>query len=85
MATVDIVIPVLNEERALPDCVEQLEQFLRSSMKQHTSRIVIADNGSTDRTLEVCKELASRFPKQVSYVHLDQRGRGRALRKALPS
>ncbi len=82
MATVDVVIPVLNEERALPGCIEQLGQFLWRSMRQHASRIVIADNGSTDRTLEVCEELAKRFPKQVSYVHLDQRGRGRALRKA---
>ena len=82
MATIDVVIPVLNEERALPGCVEQLGEFLRSSMKQHASRIVIADNGSTDGTLAVCEELAKRFPKQVSYVHLDQRGRGLALRKA---
>lgn len=82
MATIDVVIPVLNEERALPGCIERLGEFFRTSMKQHHSRIVIADNGSTDGTLDVCKELTNRFPKQVSFVHLDQRGRGRALRKA---
>ena len=82
MATIDVMIPVLNEERALPGCIEQLGGFLRRSMQHHTNRIVIVDNGSTDRTLGVCQELAASFPKQVSYVHLDERGRGRALRRA---
>ena len=82
MATVDVVIPVLNEERVLAGCVERLIAFLDGALKQHACRIVIADNGSTDGTLDVCKELAKRFPKQVGYVHLDQRGRGRALRRA---
>lgn len=82
MATIDVVIPVLNEERALPQCVEQLGKVLKVSLPEHQSKIVIADNGSTDATLEVCKDLTNRFPNRVSYVHLDQRGRGRALRKA---
>ncbi|MCX6707509.1 MAG: glycosyltransferase [Candidatus Woesearchaeota archaeon] len=42
---------------------------------------MVADNASKDRTLEIAKELSSRM-KNVGYIHLDQKGRGRALRKA---
>lgn len=82
MATVEIVIPVLNEERALPPCVEKLSSFLAQSLAEHDWKIVIADNGSTDATLDVCKRLASERPNDVGYVHLDVRGRGLALRTA---
>ncbi|MDP6667067.1 MAG: glycosyltransferase family 2 protein [Dehalococcoidia bacterium] len=79
-ATVDIVIPVLNEEVALPVCLEKLYAFI----EQHPDRewrVVVADNGSTDRTTELATELAGQY-KDLSVSRLDQRGRGRALKKA---
>jgi glycosyltransferase involved in cell wall biosynthesis len=42
---------------------------------------VIVDNGSTDGTDRVAASLAERFP-DVKFLHLHQRGRGRALRHA---
>ena len=51
MSLVDIVIPVLNEEKALPVCIDTLKKFLSTDCP-YTCRIVIADNGSTDRTSE---------------------------------
>jgi glycosyltransferase involved in cell wall biosynthesis len=82
VATVDVVIPVLNEEHSLPKCIAELREFLASTLPQHQCRIVVADNGSTDRTLDVAKAEAAAHPEHVAYVHLDVRGRGRALRKA---
>jgi glycosyltransferase involved in cell wall biosynthesis len=82
VASVDVVIPVLNEEHSLPRCIAQLREFLSTSLPQHQCRIVIADNGSTDGTLDVAKAEATAHPDQVAYVHLDVRGRGLALRKA---
>ena len=81
MATLDIVIPVLNEEHSLPGCIDTLVDFLDAEMSQHQWRIVVADNGSTDATLEVAKAYASQSDR-VGYIHLDQRGRGRALKRA---
>jgi glycosyltransferase involved in cell wall biosynthesis len=78
---VDVVIPVYNEERDLEQSVLSLRQFLLEHV-DYDWRIVVADNASQDRTLAIAKELATRYPGQVSYVHLDQKGRGRALRKA---
>ncbi|MBI2935923.1 MAG: glycosyltransferase, partial [Chloroflexi bacterium] len=43
---VDIVIPVLNEERDLPKCVAALREFLPGRLSV-PYRIVVADNGST--------------------------------------
>ena len=79
-ASVDIVIPVLNEEVALPRCVKTLSAFI----EEHPGRdwqITVADNGSTDRTQEVAGDLARQgYPIRIT--RLDQRGRGRALKKA---
>lgn len=78
--TVDVVIPVYNEEQVLERSITILRKFLQ---EQHAYRwrIVIADNASVDKTLEVAKRLASLYP-EVNYIHLDQKGRGRALRRA---
>jgi len=78
---VDAVIPVYNEERDLERSVCTLRQFLLDHT-DYAWRIVIADNASTDRTLEIAQQLAERYPGQVNFVHLDQKGRGRALRRA---
>ncbi|MER6767999.1 dolichyl-phosphate beta-glucosyltransferase, partial [Amycolatopsis sp. NPDC000746] len=78
-ATVDIVIPVYNEERALPGCVQVLREFLRREFPFEWT-VVIADNASTDRTLEVAEALA-RDDKALRVRHLDRKGRGLALRE----
>jgi glycosyltransferase involved in cell wall biosynthesis len=78
--TVDIVIPVYNEEVALPKGVATLCEYL-STYFPYNWRVIIANNASTDRTLEVAQELAAANPR-VSVLHLDRKGRGRALRAA---
>lgn len=78
--TVDIMIPVHNEERALPGCVEVLHGFLDEQFPFDWS-IVVVDNASTDRTLAVAQELAERY-ERVRVHHLDRKGRGLALRES---
>ncbi len=78
--TVDVVIPVYNEESDLEQSISTLVAFLHARCP-YPWRVVIADNASTDRTLEIAKELSGRIP-EVAYIHLDEKGRGRALRKA---
>jgi glycosyltransferase involved in cell wall biosynthesis len=78
--TVDIVIPVYNEEVALPKGVATLCDYL-STYFPYNWQVIIANNASTDRTLEVAQELAAANP-HVSVLHLDKKGRGRALRTA---
>jgi glycosyltransferase involved in cell wall biosynthesis len=78
--TVDIVIPVYNEEKDLERSIRTLHDFCRTTFP-YLWRIVIADNASVDRTLEIAERLSSQLA-EVAYLHLDQKGRGRALRRA---
>ena len=73
----DVVIPVYNEEDDLPRCVRRLHAHLRRELP-YPFRITIADNASTDSTLDVAGEFATEFPA-VEVRHLEQKGRGRAL------
>ncbi len=77
---VDLVVPVLNEAHVLEGSVVRLREFLGATFP-YRWRITVADNGSTDGTLEVAERLAERFDDVVCF-RLDQRGRGRALRHA---
>jgi glycosyltransferase involved in cell wall biosynthesis len=75
---VDIVVPVRNEERDLGPSIRRLVAYLRDGFP-FTARVTIADNGSTDATWATALELARALP-EVRAVHMDQPGRGRALR-----
>ncbi len=78
--SVEIVIPVLNEEEALPVAVAKLRAFIAAHPGRDWS-IKVADNGSSDRTQQVAQELALGYT-DLSATFLTQRGRGRALKKA---
>lgn len=79
--TFDIAIPVLNEEKRLRAGVETLAQFLRSEGYDNRCRIVIADNGSTDKTLDIAATLKSEHPN-VNFISVGKRGVGLALKTA---
>ncbi len=79
-ASVDVVIPVYNEEDALPVSIPRLCIFLRDNLP-NAWRVTIADNASVDSTRAVSEELCRAFPA-VHYLHLPEKGRGRALRTA---
>ena len=80
MRTIDIVIPVLNEETALPSCIDALSNYLSTSIDRPWT-ISIVDNGSLDETLMVARGLAKK-DKRIRVLSLPAKGRGRALRTA---
>ena len=77
----NIVIPVYNEEKELAQSIRTLAEYLRVNLTDFTWHITIADNASKDKTLAIAKNLSQKFP-EVSYIHLDQKGRGRAVKFA---
>jgi len=81
VTTVDVVVPVYNEERDLPKSVPTLRDFLSGPDFPYEWRIVIADNASTDNTPTVSKELAAANPGKVDYVRIERKGRGFALKQ----
>ena len=81
VVSLDVVLPVLNEEKALSATVGTLCDFLSRCLSKYEWRVVIADNGSTDDTQAIGTQLADDLPG-VSYTRLEERGRGLALRTA---
>jgi glycosyltransferase involved in cell wall biosynthesis len=79
-ATVEVVVPVYNEAHDLGPNVLRLRRYLDESFP-FESVVTIADNASTDGTWEIACRLAAEVPG-VHALHLDAKGRGRALRAA---
>jgi putative flippase GtrA len=77
MVDVEIVVPVYNEEADLASGVVRLHEFLRRDFP-FSAVITIADNASTDGTWGIAYTLADELTL-VRAVHLDVKGRGRAL------
>ena len=77
---VDVVVPVYNEEAVLERSIRRLHDFLATSMP-FAWTIVIADNASTDSTWQQAQRLSAQLDG-VKPLHLDEKGRGRALRAA---
>lgn len=66
-----VVIPCLNEADTLGTCIRKA----RSAIRQHDvqAEIIVADNGSTDGSIEIAKALGARV------VPVQERGYGSAL------
>lgn len=77
---VDVILPVYNEERVLERSVRTLHAYLTDNLR-HDWRIVIADNGSKDRTAQIARQLEQALPGVVA-MHIPEAGRGRALTRA---
>src|ERR671932_985991 len=78
--SVEVVVPIYNEQDALLKSIPALCAYLETYFPYRWS-VVIADNASTDATLAVAEGLASAYPG-VSVLHLEEKGRGRALKAA---
>jgi len=79
-ADLEIVIPVYNEADQLAASITTLRTYLDRSFPLVTT-VTIADNASTDDTWRIALALSDELPG-VEALHLDQKGRGRALRTA---
>jgi glycosyltransferase involved in cell wall biosynthesis len=79
--TLEIVVPVHNEESVLAENVRRLHAQAAWALEDLDVRITIADNASTDATASIARSLAAAL-QGVVVLQLDQKGRGRALRAA---
>ena len=76
----EIVIPVHNEAQQLAASVTGLRTFLATKFPL-TTVVTVVDNASTDDTWTIASGLAASL-SGVEAIHLEQKGRGRALRAA---
>jgi dolichyl-phosphate beta-glucosyltransferase len=75
-----VIIPAYNEENRLPITLEQVFRFL--GQQSYPYEVLVVENGSQDRTLEVAQEF-SRHSPQLIVIHEDGRGKGLAVRRGM--
>jgi glycosyltransferase involved in cell wall biosynthesis len=69
---ISVVMPCLNEEATIGPCVTKaLEGIRRTGLP---GEVIVSDNGSTDRSVEIATELGARV------IHQPKRGYGNAYR-----
>lgn len=66
-----IIFPCLNEELTIGECIAEAQLFL--SENNVNGEIIVADNGSTDRSVTICENLGARV------VLIPEKGYGAAL------
>ena len=72
---VSVVIPCLNEANSLAFCVDKAVKAFHASGL--TGEVIVADNGSTDGSIEIAEERGARV------VRVTERGYGAALRAGI--
>lgn len=78
--TVEITIPVFNEEKELERNITTLYEFCDRNLAEYDWHITIADNASNDNTPVISAKLGKKYPR-LSYFRLEQKGRGRAVKR----
>ena len=75
-----VVIPVYNEESIIREACQEL--MARLDERGWDYEILLSENGSRDRTIEILRELASEAPR-LRFVHSDEPNYGLALRRGI--
>jgi len=73
-----VVIPAYNEEKRLPRTLGNIDKYLRT--RDYDYEILIVDDGSRDRTVEVAKSLASQIKNLKVTGYKTNQGKGYAVR-----
>ncbi len=74
---ISFLVPVFNERTTILEVLERIEAL------QLDSQVIVVDDGSTDGTEELLREWHRRHPEAV-VVHQGNRGKGAAIRAAIP-
>lgn len=78
MKSLNIIFPVLNEEKRIVNGIDKTVAYMRGNINMPFVLNVV-DNGSTDRTEELARELCSKYP-ELHYTKITERGLGVAFR-----
>lgn len=82
---VSIVIPIYNEQAILHAAIVDLRERLKPLAWNY--EIILAENGSKDRTIEIGKELAAKYSDpadgQVTMLSLGEPNYGKALKQGI--
>jgi len=75
-----VIIPAYNEAQRLPGTIPLVVNFL--SAQGYTYEIIVVDDGSTDRTTSIVRQLTARYPR-LALLPLTHCGKAYAVRKGV--
>jgi len=73
-----VIIPAYNEEKRLPKTLEEIDKYLRE--QTYNYEILVVNDGSKDRTVEMAKGLISKIKNLKVTGYEKNRGKGFAVR-----
>ncbi len=74
---IHVLLPAYNEEQALRPMMEKIDRVMAELRTSY--RVVVVNDGSKDRTSEILRELAARYPMDI-IIHKYNRGLGETAR-----
>ena len=75
--SVSFVVPCRNEQETLGHVLIKINKLCEGDFRDRQTEVIVCDNGSTDRSVEICKEHGAKV------VHWDRRGYGAALLRGI--
>jgi glycosyltransferase involved in cell wall biosynthesis len=81
MKKIAVIIPVYNEEKYLPDFLQNLIRYVKTDNSIH--QIIFVNDGSIDKTQNILESAQEKFKKITVLTNKKNTGKGSALKKGL--
>lgn len=75
-----IILPAHNEQERISDCLEKVNAFL--SNHDFTAEVIVVENGSSDRTVEIVEEYQKKYP-WLKLLQTEGVGKGLAVKTGM--
>jgi len=80
--SVSIVMPIHNEDKSLAHSLYLLLKSLKKNVKTQYE-VILIENGSIDKSWDICNEFKKKYPDIIQTVHLSTRSYGLAIREGI--
>lgn len=81
MIDLSIIIPAYNEEKRLPKTLSSIAEYIKTS--DMTFEVIVVEDGSTDKTIEVAKAMTSELPNLQVLSYGENKGKGFAVKTGM--
>ena len=78
---ISLIIPVFNQQNKVSFSVEKIKQAVESAFSDY--ELIIVDDGSTDNTLTILRDITSTDPRIRVLSYTPNRGKGYAVRQGV--
>lgn len=76
-----VIVPAYNEEKRLPDTLFDIDNYL--SKQNYNYEIIVVSDGSTDKTVEVVKNLMAAIKNLIILDYKENQGKGYVVRQGM--